>query len=386
MLLQLLDKAVGFMMESKQFTGTPAEWNQMIASLPGAHFLQTWEWGQIKAAYGWRPLPLVWVDPGGVIQGAAMILERSLEDARLLLNFRIHYIPRGPLLKDWEDSGLRQAVLASLVDFARQRRSIFTKLDPELPLAFGVAGDGDEDLYLPGQEFAGELERAGWHFSHEQIQYRNTIHIDLQGDENSLLDRMKQKTRYNIRLAERKGVMVRLAQQEDLPLLYQMYAVTSVRDGFVIRREEYYQRVWQTFMQAGLAEALIAEVENKPISALVMFRFVDRAWYVYGMSLDEHREKMPAYLLQWEAIRRARRAGCKIYDLWGAPDHFAESDPMWGVYRFKAGLGGRIVRTVGAWDYPVNQLLYRLYTRVIPAVLAVLRRRGRSQNRNVAGM
>ncbi len=171
-----------------------------------------------------------------------------------------------------------------------------------------------------------------------------------------------------------------------MPLLYRMYAVTSVRDGFVIRAESYYQLVWQTFMQAGLAEVLIAEVEDSPVGGLVLFRFAGHAWYVYGMSLDDHREKMPAYLLQWEAIRCARSANCTVYDLWGAPDDFVETDSMWGVYRFKAGLGGRVVRGVGAWDYPVNQSLYWLYMQLLPRVLDVLRRRGRAQNRDVAGM
>jgi lipid II:glycine glycyltransferase (peptidoglycan interpeptide bridge formation enzyme) len=207
--------------------------------------------------------------------------------------------------------------------------------------------------------------------------------------------RMKQKTRYNIRLAERKGVTIRVGTPDDWGLLYHMYAETSVRDSFVIRDERYYRTVWQTFQQPStgnlsensrqaqtpVCEPLIAEVDGEAVAAVVIFRFAGRAWYLYGMSRETHREKMPNYLLQWEAMRRAKSAGCTVYDLWGAPDEFNESDSMWGVFRFKEGLGGQVVRGLGAWDYPARPLAYRLYTQVLPRLLDVMRRRGRLQTK-----
>jgi lipid II:glycine glycyltransferase (peptidoglycan interpeptide bridge formation enzyme) len=192
---------------------------------------------------------------------------------------------------------------------------------------------------------------------------------------------MKQKTRYNIRLSERKGVSVRKGDAQDLPLLYRMYAETSVRDGFVIRDEHYYLTLWNSFLQQGLAQPLIAEVEGEPVAGVMIFLFGERAWYLYGMSREAHREKMPSYLLQWEAMRLAKARGCREYDLWGAPDVFDESDSMWGVFRFKEGLGGRVVRTAGAWDYPSRPLLYTLYTRVLPAVLDRMRSRRQARTR-----
>jgi lipid II:glycine glycyltransferase (peptidoglycan interpeptide bridge formation enzyme) len=197
---------------------------------------------------------------------------------------------------------------------------------------------------------------------------------------------MKQKTRYNIRLARRRGVVVRVGGEDDLDLLYQMYAQTSLRDGFAIRDKDYYATLWKAFFQRlhsnhgctanPYAEPLIAEVEGEPVAALVIFRFGGCAWYLHGMSLPVHRKKMPNYLLQWEAMRRAKSAGCKIYNLWGAPDDFSENDPMWGVYRFKSGFGGEVLRTIGAWDLPVRPLWYRIYTQFLPRLLDVLRRRG----------
>jgi lipid II:glycine glycyltransferase (peptidoglycan interpeptide bridge formation enzyme) len=130
---------------------------------------------------------------------------------------------------------------------------------------------------------------------------------------------------------------------------------------------------------------LIAEVEGEVVAAIFVFFFGKRAYYIYGMSRESHREKMPAYLLQWEAMKRAKEAGCRVYDLWGAPDEFNESDSMWGVYRFKEGLGGRVVRTLGAWDYAPNSLWYRMYSEIIPRVLDVMRSRGKEKTKQQLG-
>ena len=211
-----------------------------------------------------------------------------------------------------------------------------------------------------------------------------------------MLARMKQKTRYNVRLAEKKGVTVRSGTVADLPMLYKMYAETSVRDGFVIRDEGYYQTVWTTFMQSSIVHSpssiahrppsalpLIAEVDNEPVAAIFLFSFAGRAYYVYGMSRDAHRAKMPSYLLQWEAMKRAKTAGCMTYDLWGAPDEFNESDSLWGVFRFKEGLGGEVMRTLGAYDFAPNKMLYRLYTEMMPRVLNLMRWRGKARVRGM---
>ena len=293
------------------------------------------------------------------------------------------YIPRGPLL-DWSKTDLSRRVLDDLQAITRQKHAIFMKIDPALPVGFGVTGGENAVEDEVGQQWLRDIQARGWRFSSDQIQFRNTVVIDLAGSEEDWLARMKQKSRYNIRLAERKGVQVRRGTLDDLGLLYHMYAETSVRDGFVIRGEKYYHKVWQTFMQAGLAEPLIAEVEGEPVAAVFLFAFGSTAWYLYGMSRDLHRDKMPNSLLQWQAMRWAAARGCTVYDLWGAPDEFNESDSMWGVFRFKEGLGGEVVRTVGAWDFTPRPLLYTFYTRLLPRWLDILRRRGKKQTRQEA--
>jgi peptidoglycan pentaglycine glycine transferase (the first glycine) len=201
---------------------------------------------------------------------------------------------------------------------------------------------------------------------------------------------MKQKSRYNLRLAQKKGVTVRLGKADDLPELYRMYAETSVRDGFLIRGEDYYQTVWRTFANPALVdrpvsmpfhEALIAEVDGQPVAAISLFYFAGQAIYLFGMSRNTHREKMPNHLLQWEGMRRAKASGCKIYNLWGAPNEFDESDNLWGVFRFKEGLGGYVLRTIGAWDFSPSPLLYRLYTQVLPKMMDIMRAHGKAKTR-----
>ena len=369
-------------------------WDQLISQLPTPHLLQTYEWGQVKAKYGWEPTYLTWsnksyrsckpdqLDKSDLsdIVAAAMLLKRRIPIGGFAARLNILYIPKGPLM-DWSDELLRNRVLDDLQSFAKQQGAIFLKIDPDVVLGTGIPGSEDEVVDNDGQAVMSGLKRRGWLFSSDQIQFRNTVMIDLSPTEDELLARMKQKTRYNIRLASKKGVTVRTGNNDDLPMLYKMYAETSLRDGFVIRDEGYYQTVWRTFMESTspMCEPLIAEVDGEVVAAIFVFYFAGRAYYIYGMSREAHREKMPNYLLQWEAMLRAKAAGCSLYDLWGAPDDFDENDSMWGVFRFKEGLGGRVVRTLGAWDYTPRPFWYKMYSEVIPRVLDIMRSRGKAQ-------
>jgi peptidoglycan pentaglycine glycine transferase (the first glycine) len=375
-------------------------WNQLISLLPNPHFLQTHEWAQVKSKYGWKPIYLVWSDTSfqsytsdqlgllfrSDVKAACLVLKRTVLSRGFASRFCILYCPKGPLL-NWNDESLRNRVLNDLQSFAKIQSAIFLKIDPDVVLGMGIPAGEDEHVDNGGKIVMSELKHKGWRYSLDQIQFKNTVLIDLAPSEHEMLARMKQKTRYNIRLAEKKGVTVRIGIQADLPMLYEMYAETSVRDGFVIRDEGYYQTVWQTFMQSiePNAEPLIAEVNGEMVAAIFVFYFARRAYYVYGMSREAHREKMPNYLLQWEAMKRAKLRGCLIYDLWGAPDKFKESDSMWGVFRFKEGLGGEVIRTLGAWDYAPNPFWYKMYSEIIPRALDVMRSRGKQKTKQAIG-
>lgn len=353
------------------------EWNKIVQDLPGAHILQTWEWGQVKCQYGWQASAIVWRDPESkTVLAAALTLMRSVSIRKLPTPLKLLYIPKGPLM-DWANLPLVNRVLDDIEAMAKDRSAIFIKIDPDVIIGWGIPREPDSAEHLKGIEIEQLLVKRHWQFSDEQVQFKNTVMIDLDMGEEELLARMKQKTRYNIRLAERKGVRTRFGNLDDLPILNDMYARTSVRDGFVIRSPEYYLLLWKTFMQSGQAKPLIAEVDGVPVAAVFIFHFAGVARYLYGMSEDQSREKMPNYLLQWEAMRYAKQLGCHSYDMWGAPDIFDETDSLWGVFRFKEGFNGTIIRTIGAWDFPSKPFYFKLYSYWLPKVLNLMRSRGR---------
>jgi len=355
-----------------------SDWNTLICSIPGAqaHIFQTWQWSEFKQKFGWQASAHIWKDRTEVIQATALILQRSV--SLLGITFQVLYVPKGPTL-DWQNAPLVERVLYDLESYAQDRSAIFIKLDPDVAIGSGVPATVDALEFPGGLSVQAKLENRGWHFSQDQIQFRNTVLVDLALDDATLLATMKQKTRYNIRLAEKKGVTVRSSGLADLDMLTGMYAETAVRDGFVIRSADYYQTLWRSFIEAGMAEPLIAEVDGQAIAAIFIFHFHGIARYIHGMSREQHRDLMPNYLLQWEAIKRSKQLGCHTYDMWGAPDVFDESDPLWGVYRFKEGFNGTVLCTIGAWDFTSRPLLYKLYTTILPRILNIMRKRGKDQ-------
>ncbi len=336
-------------------------WDAALMRLPDPHILQSWAWGDTKTQTGWAARRLLWQRDGAPVAAASMLVRRMAQGIPLA----VAYIPRGPAL-DWSDATLAQTVLAQLEDEARAARALFVKIDP------AVRADTEA-----GQLLTGLLNQRGWVVSPDQIQYRNTVLSDLARDEDSLLAAMKPKWRYNIRLAERKGVAVRDGSVADLPTFYAMYLETGRRDGFLVRPYEYYRTVWERFLRDGLAHVLLAEVEDRPIAGIILFKFGPTAWYFYGASTEQARDFMPNHALQWAAMRWAKAAGCTRYDWWGAPDDLVETDPMWGVYRFKMGFGGEFAPGIGAWDLPTFGPAYTAYTRAMPRLLDIARRRHR---------
>ena len=341
-------------------------WNATLARMPYAHVLQAWEWGSFKAeTTGWKPQRLAFMHKGEVV-GMAQVLTRQEGP------FRVMYVPKGPAV-DYTDGPLRRAVIAELRRYARDRKAIFIKIDPDVVTGMGVPGEPGSYEDPLGQQIRAEWEAAGFCFSDEQVQFRNSLVVDLRRSEDELLMAMKQKTRYNVRLAGRKGVTIRFGDADDLDLLYTLYAETARRDDFLIRPLSYYRKAWADFMRAGLAQPIIAEYKGKALAHVIIFGLGKRAWYFYGASSDEERNRMPTYLLQWEAMRWAKSQGMAVYDFWGAPDDFHNpDDPLAGVFRFKEGFGGTVVRRIGAWDYAPNERLYAWYRRIMPLIIRAM--------------
>lgn len=336
-----------------------AAWNEGLRSLPAAHVLQTWEWGEFKrATTGWQPLRLAYLRGKELVAMVSVGLRRQGP-------LRVLYAPRGPTLA-WEDAALRAALLDRLQALARRQRALWLKIDPDLPCSTGLPGSVDERPHAPGAALRRELLERGWCQSTEQVQFRNSIFIDLRRSEDALLRSFSQNTRRKIRLAERRGVQVRAATLADLDTLYALYRITGARDGFLIRPRDYYHEAWGRFLQAGMAQAFIAEHQGVALAQVILFHFGARCFYFYGASSDEQRQRMPNHALQWAAMRWARAQGYPGYDLWGAPEVFDESDPLWGVYSFKRGFRGVVTRSAGAWDHAPAPRRYRLWRAVWP--------------------
>lgn len=345
----------------------PPNWNQLIRSLPAAHVLQSAEWGDFKQrSTGWLPESLTFTGHKN-IRGAALTLTRRVGP------FAVMYVPKGPML-DYSDPAMLTVVLGTLERIARERRVIWLKIDPDVTLGEGIPGTDTDRPNPAGEQTVNILRNRGWVFSASQVQYRNTLLINLNQAEDEILKNMSQSTRYKVRYGPKHGVMARAGTQADLPLLYKLYAETGQRDGFLTRPYSYYEDEWGVLMKAGIAHPIIAEYEGQALAHVILFKFGGKCWYFYGASSNEHRNLMPTYLLQWEAMRWAKQQGCAWYDFWGAPDEFLESDPMWGVFRWKEGFGGTVTRTIGAWDYRPFPLLDTLYSRAMPAILGTLKR------------
>ena len=349
-------------------------WNQALAGLPDAHALQSWVWGDFKSRWGWsaQRLTLTIAQSSWEPLAAAQVLKRRIPR----LPYSILYVPKGPVL-NYNDRELRLQTLAELEKLAKREKAILIKIDPEVVRCWGIEQERKSPL---GTRFVQELQGRGWIHSAEQIQFPNTVLLDLTQSEEDLLAAMKSKTRYNIRLAARKDITVRQGTMEDLSALAAMYEETAARDGFTIRPMAYYLDAWRSFMDAGMGMPLLAEYEGDPVAAIFLVRYGDRVTYMYGASTQRERNRMPNYLLQWEAIRWAKAEGCTTYDFWGAPTEFVEDDPLWGVWRFKDGFRGDVVWHIGAWDYPARAFWYNVYARLLPRYVEFLRSRNRASN------
>lgn len=319
-------------------------WKDYLQEHPQAHILQTPEWGRLKEEYGWE---VEWIQVGDL--GAQVLFQK------LPLGTSIGYIPRGPVLS--ADQNLGGSIWASwlegLDELAGKHNPIFIKLEPDL-----------WEEQIPESKNPPE----GFTLSPQSIQPARTVVIDLTVDEEEILGKMKSKTRYNIRLAARKDVVVE--QTDRINLFYEMLEKTSRRAEFGIHSRAYYRRAFELLHNRQACALFVARYQEIPLASIMVFQRGDRAWYFYGASSPQHRDRMPTYRIQWEAMRWAKQQGCLTYDLWGVPDEDFEvleeqfldrSDGLWGVYRFKRGFGGELKRAAGPWDRVYRPLLYQAY-------------------------
>ncbi len=326
-------------------TPSPASWDAFVASHPRAHVLQQSAWGVLKAAYGWQADCVALTEHDQIVAGA-LLLFRALP-------FHLGtmaYLPLGGYVTNdnhWPD--LWKAVDSC----AKRHHAAFLKWEP------GIF------QHQPEPDFG----RFKFHPSPQTVQPPRTILIDIASDDEAILARMNQGTRRKIRQSLKNDIHYDEGTHDDVAKFTTMMQTTGSRNEFGVHAPSYYQLAYDLFVPKDAA-LILAEHEGDPLAGIMVFAAGKTAWYLYGASSNVKRNLMATYGVQWKAIQWAKARGCTVYDLWGIPDEDeatleaqfeSREDGLWGVYGFKRGWGGEVVRSAGAWDKVYNPLIYKAY-------------------------
>lgn len=324
-----------------------------VASRPDGDALQSWAWGEVKRASGWEPLRLLVTDGATDVAACSLLRLVPMRGVPPIL-----YAPRGPV---WS----RDDALPPLLDAIRAHAGgayLFT-CDPPVTDASALIRAGLRPVSTGG--FGG-------------VQPRAVMTLDLTPGADTVFEGFKSKWRYNVRLAERKGVKVRDGDLADLRAWYEVLVETATRDRFLVRGYPYFETIWKELGEAGMLRLLLAEHEGDLVAGILLFRFGQRITYVYGASANAKRDLMPNHLLQWTAIRDAANDGIATYDFRGvSPVRNGEpAEPhIAGLNRFKEGFGATYVEYAGQLDLPLRSGWYWAWTNIAPKILAWRRRR-----------
>jgi lipid II:glycine glycyltransferase (peptidoglycan interpeptide bridge formation enzyme) len=318
-----------------------ALWHRLVTQ-HGACALQSAEWGGVKAACGWEATRVAVLEDGLPVAGA-QVLFRPTPFGTLA------YVPRGPVAS-FDDGTVADHLMSAITRAARDRNAIAVRIEPNTPGTPGL------------DAFA-----RRWRLQCAQtVQPRSTVIVELAAGPAAVWDRLSARTRYNVRLAGRRGVQVLDGEESDVPLFHALLTDTARRAGFAVHSLEYFASVWKWFGRQGLARLLFARRDGQVLAGSLDLTCGRMTYHVYAASSDAGREHKPNDLLQWEAIRRAQCEGSSTYDMWGIPDEVgmawergwpeptAGDGGLWGVYAFKRGFGGGIVRYAGAFDLPLS--------------------------------
>lgn len=302
-----------------------------------AHPLQSWEWGEFRENLGQKVIRLGAFEDKKLISGYQLTIHTVPKT-----DYTILYLPKGPLPD--------KAMLETLAKIGKEEKAIFTKMEPEIPKNSGF--DNINDFLLKNNWQPGK-----------PIFSKYTLWVDLTKSEEELMTNMHPKTRYNVHLAQKHGVVVEEnSSPEGFKTFLKLHFETTEREKFYSHTPLFHQKMWEALSPAGIAHVLIAKYQNIPLTAWVLFTFNNQLYYPYGGSSRDHREVMPSYAMMWEAMRFGKKNKCQNFDLWGVPSPDPQpSDPWYGFHRFKMGFNPKLVEYIGAYDLVLNQPLYTLY-------------------------
>jgi lipid II:glycine glycyltransferase (peptidoglycan interpeptide bridge formation enzyme) len=336
------ERAVAPYLAREARSATRTEWDGWLRDSPGGgHFLQSYEWGEFKKRTGWKPVRVVLERHGEVVGVGQFLVYNTAPIPGLLM-----YCAKGPWLP-WHDEEAVRAFFEGVRDIARYRGAHTIKIEPEV-------SEQHKDVKVI-------LDELGFEKARYDLNLKTTLVVDLSRPEEDLLMKMKGKTRYNVRLASKKGVEVIEPEfEKGWETFYGWMKATSERkEGYLLRRSrEYLHDVMRDMYDAGQGRLFFAVHEGRPLAGMYVFTFAKKYWYMYGASSEKQRNLKPNYLLQWEIMRWAKERGITHYDMVGVPklEDLDESSSLWSVYKFKEGFGGEIADSLGCLDLPVRQM------------------------------
>lgn len=333
---------------------TREQWDDLVASSPGGgHAMQSFTWGEFKRERGWQPLRLTLERDGETVGTAQFLLYNTLPVPGYLM-----YSPKGPWI-DWADEDAVEAFVGGAMEVAAAHNVHTVKIEPE------VSRHEDEPRRT--------LEAHGFRDARYDLNFADTIALDLSPSEEELMAGMGGKTtRYNIRLAGRKGVEIHQPRDFEWAFgtLYGwMQDLAEHKEGYHITRpRQYFHDVARKMWDADTGRFFVAEHEGEPIAIAYFFHFGRKLWYMYSASSSHKQNLKPNHLLQWEAIRWAKSQGITFYDMVSVPppEERNEDHPGYGVYKFKKGFGGEILEFIGCMDLPVKPRLADAWYRLEP--------------------
>ncbi len=324
---------------------TEQEYTEFLESHERCNFQQSLEWGKVKT--NWIKEVVLAEDENHKIIGSICVWIRKMP-----IFGNMMYSSRGPVC-DIHDKKVLEQLTDGIKELGKKYNAFVLRIEP--------------DIKKDDQEFRKIVEEIGYKIKDDakdfkdEIQPRFVFRLDIKGKtEDEVLAGCHQKTRYNIRLAKRKGVVVKEGTREDLKDFHKIMIETGSRDGFIIRSLDYFEKMYDELAPKHM-KLLMAYYEDKPISGIIPIMYGNKTWYLYGASSNQHRNLMPNYLLQWEMIRQAIQNKCDIYDFRGVSGVVDETHPQYGLYRFKKGFGAEFTEFIGEVYWPFKPLTYKLY-------------------------
>lgn len=323
------------------------EYKKFLEGHEKCNFQQSLEWAEIKKP-NWQPEVILAEDEQNNIIGSLCVLIRKIPIFGNLM-----YASRGPVC-DVHDIAVIKQLTDGAKELAKKYNAIGLRIEPDVESDDKTFRDIVENLGYKIKDDAKDFK--------DQIQPRYVFRLDVKDKtEEEVMAGFHQKWRYNIRLAGRKGVVVKEGTREDLKEFHKIMEETGKRDDFIIRPLSYFEKMYDNLVPGGHMKLLMAYYEDKPISGVIPIMYGNKTWYLYGASSNQHRNLMPNYLLQWEMIKMSIAKHDAIYDFRGVSGVVDENHPQYGLYRFKKGFGAKFTEFIGEIYIPFKPIKYQLY-------------------------